>query len=293
MFEVGKNYTIRMWEDGEDGGTLIDYDNCEVIEISMPLVKFKQPSNEDMIVNTASLAFVQATLAAMRRTERVVDVEDLKPARLHGRAELVEQSRGEPRRLGLARRILQTTDGRLRCQRCTAVRTAPDRKLHQRIVPQSVEVDRILVPACNRRHGRHHHLEHRVPDAVRIAAIPHRFRKPSAHPELALRLAQQQQASIGRLVAAIKIDCEFLAPKRWQLEGKRCSVGHGGCGARLIREATCRNNDLLRESLALRHSRRRFPHASCIIRVSHGQSGREARPASLGDDAARCAPKIV
>jgi hypothetical protein len=46
----------------EDGGTLIDYDNCEVIEISMPLVKFKQPSNEDMIVNTASLAFVQATL---------------------------------------------------------------------------------------------------------------------------------------------------------------------------------------------------------------------------------------
>ena len=45
MFEFGKNYTIRMWEDGEDGGTLIDYDNCEVIEISMPLVKFKQPTN--------------------------------------------------------------------------------------------------------------------------------------------------------------------------------------------------------------------------------------------------------
>jgi len=33
-----------------------------VIEISMPLVKFGQPSNEDMIVNKASLAFVQATL---------------------------------------------------------------------------------------------------------------------------------------------------------------------------------------------------------------------------------------
>jgi hypothetical protein len=36
-----------MWEDGEDSGILTDYDNCEVIEISMPLVKFKQPSNED------------------------------------------------------------------------------------------------------------------------------------------------------------------------------------------------------------------------------------------------------
>jgi len=62
MFEVGKSYTIRMWEDSEDGGTLADYDNCEVIEILMPLIKFKQPSNEDVIVNTASLAFVQATL---------------------------------------------------------------------------------------------------------------------------------------------------------------------------------------------------------------------------------------
>jgi hypothetical protein len=62
MFEVGKSYTIRMWEDSEDGGTLADCDNCEVIEILMPLIKFKQPSNEDVIVNTASLAFVQATL---------------------------------------------------------------------------------------------------------------------------------------------------------------------------------------------------------------------------------------
>ena len=62
MFEVGKIYTIRMWEDGEDGGMLADYDNCEVVEVMMPLIKFKQPSNEDVIVNTASLAFVQATL---------------------------------------------------------------------------------------------------------------------------------------------------------------------------------------------------------------------------------------
>jgi len=62
MFEVGKSYTIRMWEDGEEGGTLADYDNCEVVEVLLPLVKFKQSSNEDVIINTASLAFVQATL---------------------------------------------------------------------------------------------------------------------------------------------------------------------------------------------------------------------------------------
>ena len=112
--------------------------------------------------------------------------------------------------------------------------------------------------AGDRRDTRHHHLEHRVPDAVRIAAIRHRFRKPPAHPELALRLPQQQQAAIGGLVAAVKIDCEFLAADGWQVEGKRRIVGHGGCGAGLIREATRRNTDLLRESAAFRHSRRKI-----------------------------------
>jgi len=63
MFEVGKIYTVRMWEEGEEGGILADYDNCEVVEVLLPLVKFKQSSNEDVIVNTSSLAFVQATLA--------------------------------------------------------------------------------------------------------------------------------------------------------------------------------------------------------------------------------------
>jgi ABC-type uncharacterized transport system substrate-binding protein len=37
-----------------------------------------------------------------------------------------------------------------------------------------------------------HHLEHRVPDAVRIAAIRHRLAKPPAHPELAFGFSQQQ-----------------------------------------------------------------------------------------------------
>jgi hypothetical protein len=40
-------------------------------------------------------------LAAMRRAERVVDVKDLQLARLHCRAELIKQSRRQPRCLGL------------------------------------------------------------------------------------------------------------------------------------------------------------------------------------------------
>ena len=117
------------------------------------------------------------------------------------------------------------------------VRTAADRDLHQRVMPQPVEVDGILVAARDRRDARHHHLENLVPDAARIAAIRHRIGKPPAHPELALRLPQQQQTAVRGLVAAVKINCEFLAPDRWQVEGKRCSVGHGGCGARLMHDA--------------------------------------------------------
>jgi hypothetical protein len=83
----------------------------------------------------------------MRRAEGIVDIEALQLARLHRRAELIEQSRGGPR---LARRILQTADGRLRGRRRTALRTAADRKLHQRIVPQSVEVDGILNASTSR-----------------------------------------------------------------------------------------------------------------------------------------------
>jgi len=199
-------------------------------------------------------------LAAMRRAERVVDVENLQLARLHARAELIKQSRRQPRRLGLARCILQTRDGRLRRQRCPACRTAADCDLHQRIVPQPVEVDGVLVAASDRRRTRHHHLEHRVPDALRIAPIRHRCRKPPAHPELALRRSQQQQTAIRRLIAASKINCEFLAPDRWKVEGKQHIVAHGGCGGGLMHIAIRWNTDLLRESLVSCHSRLSIPH---------------------------------
>ena len=103
---------------------------------------------------------------------------------------------------------------------------------------QPVEVDRILVPAGDRRRERHHHLEHLLPDAVGIAAIRHRRRKPPAHTKLALRLAKQQQPAIGRQGAAVKIYCEFLAVDGWQVEGEQRIVDHGGCGVGLIAQGS-------------------------------------------------------
>ena len=113
------------------------------------------------------------------------------------------------------------------------------------------------MPAGDRRRARHHHLKHHVSDTIRIATIGHRVRKPPAHTKLALRLPQQQQTGIGRLRAAVKIDCELLAADSWQVKGKQRIVDHGGCGRELIREATRPNTDLLRESLTSRHSRRK------------------------------------
>jgi hypothetical protein len=77
------------------------------------------------------------------------------------------------------------------------------------------------------------------------------IRAPPAHSELALRLPQQQQTAIRRLIAASKINCEFLAPDRWKVEGKQHIVAHGGCGGGLIHIAIRLNTDLLRESLVL------------------------------------------
>jgi hypothetical protein len=95
-------------------------------------------------------------------------------------------------------------------------------------------------------------------DAIRIAPIRHGVRKQPAYTERALRLSQQQNATIGGLVAAVEINCEFLTADRWKVEGKRRIVGHGGCGAGLIRKALCLDNDLLRESRSWRYSRRKF-----------------------------------
>jgi hypothetical protein len=122
-------------------------------------------------------------------------------------------------------------------------------------MPQPVQVDGIFMAAGNRRDPRRHQFKHSVPDTAQISALRHRIGKPPAYPKLAFRLPQQQQAAVRRLVAAVKIDCEFLAMHRWQIEGKHSIVGHGGCGARLIRDATCLDNNLLRESLVPRHSR--------------------------------------
>jgi hypothetical protein len=98
-------------------------------------------------------------------------------------------------------------------------------------------------------------------DAIRIAAIWNRCCEPLADTKLALRLAQQQQPGIRRLVAPVETYCDFLAMDGWQIEGKRRIFGHGGCGALWLHKAVRRDIDLLCESGTSRYSRREISTA--------------------------------
>ena len=174
-------------------------------------------------------------LAAMRCAEGVVDVEDLKLARRHGGAELVNESCTQPRRLGLARCILKAGDGRLRGQRSAALWTAPNRKLHQRIMPQPIEVVSILVAARDRRYPRHQHFEHRVSDAIRIAPIRHGVRKPPAHTDAcAPPLAAAATPPLEDWLPPLKSTVIFLRQTDGRSKGSGVSsvmaaVALGGC----------------------------------------------------------------
>src|SRR5512145_1982374 len=84
----------------------------------------------DMHGGEAALVLVRIPerelLAAVRRTERIVDVDDLLPARLHGYAELIDQRAAETRSLDLARRVLEAAVGRLRRERRVGLGTPAD-----------------------------------------------------------------------------------------------------------------------------------------------------------------------
>lgn len=63
MFEVGKTYRVKMWDADDYGGGATEYYAGEVAEVALPLVKFRKPAHRggrEMVINTASLAFISA-----------------------------------------------------------------------------------------------------------------------------------------------------------------------------------------------------------------------------------------
>lgn len=195
-------------------------------------------------------------LAAVHDVGRVVDVErDLGGRRRKRGAELVDQGCRQPHRLPAARHVLQPAHGRLRAQLAAALRAAADRQLQERVLPQPVEIVAVLVAAADRQRAGLDQLDERMLDPGWITAIGQAGGEPRADAGCALGLAQQQEAAVRGLVAAIEIDCELLAADGWKIEGKQRSFGHGGVAPRFGREA------LVWQRIATR-SQRPPPHPS-------------------------------
>ena len=79
-------------------------------------------------------------------------------------------------------------------------------------------------------------------------------------PSLRSTSCSSSSGGVRGLVAAGKINSEFLASDRWKVERKQRILRHDGRGARLIRKETRLDNGLLRESLTSRHSRQLNAH---------------------------------
>jgi hypothetical protein len=77
------------------------------------------------------------------------------------------------------------------------------------------------------------------------------------------------------LAAAAKIHCELLTSDSWQVEGKRDSVAHVGCGTRLVRDATRVATELLCESHLWCNSR----HMKLMLLAGPFHSRLPTRPA--------------
>ena len=73
--------------------------------------------------------------------------------------------------------------------------------------------------------------------------------------EAPFRLAQQDQAAVGRDQAAIEGGGHLLALHGWQMEGEKAIVGHGGRGAFVVREERRVGNEFLPYGNELRHAR--------------------------------------
>src|SRR5258708_34283426 len=90
-----------------------------------------------------------------------------------------------------------------------------------------VEVIAVLVAAGDGEGARRDQLDHLMPDAALVAPIGHGVGESPAHAEPPFSLAQQEQTTVGRLIAALEINCELLALDGWQVERQRRIVNHG------------------------------------------------------------------
>jgi hypothetical protein len=63
MFELNQTYEFTLWVSGSNGATHHSWSGT-VIEVSGPLLKYRDEAGAEAVVNTFSIAFVGAKLAS-------------------------------------------------------------------------------------------------------------------------------------------------------------------------------------------------------------------------------------
>ena len=106
--------------------------------------------------------------------------------------------------------------------------------------------------------GEHAEAQHggeRVDHLRLIAPVADAAGQGLGETQAALRLAQQDQAAVGRDQAAIEGGAHLLASDAWQIEGEKAIVGHGGRGVSLFGEEDASDNEFLPDGNALHYVR--------------------------------------
>jgi len=153
-------------------------------------------------------------LPAVHRVERVVHVQH-DPARhlAERRTVKVDHGLAHAQQRSCVGQVLQARDGRLRAQRRLAPKPCHS-KLEHRVRAQPVRVVAVLVAGRDHQQAEADDLVEPMHDALRFARVPDAGRQPSGDVEAPLHLAQHQQPTVGREMAAVEAGDHGFAADR-------------------------------------------------------------------------------
>ena len=170
-------------------------------------------------------------LAAMDDIDRLVDVE--RHCRRRGAiagAINIDHGAHHPNQLARCRRILPAAHRRLAGQADGAVGQLAHRQLEARVMAQMIEIVGILIAAGDRQHPGLQDVGQIVDDTALVAGIGNAAGQTPGDPHRALRLRQQQHATVRCQPPAIERRGHFLAANSWESKTSNAIVDHGGRG---------------------------------------------------------------
>src|SRR5215207_3597453 len=119
---------------------------------------------------------------------------------------------------------------------------APGQYRHDRIFPQPFVIVQVFVAEGKSINALREHLLHAVMDPHRIASVPKTLVQTPKQPDPAIRFAQQQTASVGCDLAAIKTSYYRSRSNSFKLEARLATLCGKQMGRLLTGKLLCGNS---------------------------------------------------